>query len=66
LDPGGYGVLGSGERVGFLDEQAWWALSDSGYSRDELLFDTAWAGGLAGAIAGWAGAKAVDSIRVRA
>ncbi|HEU0301097.1 MAG TPA: hypothetical protein VFR37_16655 [Longimicrobium sp.] len=54
--------LRSGEAVSLVREVSAAAAADPTYSRNELLYDTEWAGAIAAAVAAWAGVPWEDLI----
>jgi hypothetical protein len=55
-------ALRSGQEIPLVTEASLGASGDPTYSRNELLFETAWTGILGRAIASWAGARFVDLV----
>ncbi len=51
------GQLSGGKVVSLLEESAWWAVHDVTYSRDDLLYESAWTGVVGRLLAAWAGAE---------
>jgi hypothetical protein len=54
--------LRSGEEIGLVRDVSATAAADPTYSRNELLYDTEWAGAIAAAVAAWAGVPWDDLI----
>ena len=55
VERGVWARLRSGEEVGLVRDVSATAAADPTYSRNELLYETEWAGAIAAAVAGWAG-----------
>jgi len=62
LDRGVKALLTDGSEVDVYFERSWTAMGDPTYSRNELLFDAAWATDVAAALATWADARYEDRI----
>lgn len=62
LDRGVMAQLVDGSEVEVYVERSWTAMADPTYSRNELLFDAAWATDVGSSLALWAGAKYEDRI----